>query len=565
VDSETGEIKPLKKNKKPKKLKKKDKPDHRSFPDCLEIPGPSKKSLREFRLNLLKDLTEKLSKGPGLDDSGRNMHPAHTFGLKVNDKKKQLEMDKVVKTANILLTKEEKPKKAPYILASTPYEQGLHKSLHYASAFDGRRDFREVVGVTQLKTLWPILMKLDIGKRRVTPDELHKYVKESGIGEGSFTFDTAVHICQEWKKGRRIDFEEAIFAVHNPKNYICLCSTGQLNYLKDEIKKWHTHVPSKTDFAEKSLPKPRSLYSLPKRKNSIGCIYNKAGIPTVEVSAGYRKNAMKEYSQHVLKAVSMSTKQSLHRAVNKSTKVKSFTCKASPINTLRSNSITSDVATIASFKNPNASQDDIPMDNNADYNIIIHHDGVSSGHSLNFPMEISALKFNPKEFNNNKTSFLNSSTKKKLPKTMNGFEENATIECAEKTKNKPCNKYVTFKDIDPELNGNVEGLNICSRNTHLNNKGQCKYQKLKMNLQRIPKDILHRHGCLLTGIQYSKPTKFHIDKKTQADKNTESLPNINKKYKLSDMVHTHNKLLVPSGFHDSTFDKKIQLPNINNF
>ena len=86
-----------------------------------------------------------------------------------------------------------------------------------------------------------------------------------------------------------------------------------------------------------------------------------------------------------------------------------------------------------------------------------------------------------------------------------------------------------------------------------------------MNLQRIPKDILHRHGCLLTGIQYSKPTKFHIDKKTQADKNTESLPNINKKYKLSDMVHTHNKLLVPSGFHDSTFDKKIQLPNINNF
>ena len=120
-------------------------------------------------------------------------------------------------------------------------------------------------------------MKLDIGKRRVTPDELHKYVKvyfvyiylnfkfktlkfqESGIGEGSFTFDTAVHICQEWKKGRRIDFEEAIFAVHNPKNYICLCSTGQLNYLKDEIKKWHTHVPSKTDFAEKSLPKPLVL------------------------------------------------------------------------------------------------------------------------------------------------------------------------------------------------------------------------------------------------------------------------------------------------------------------
>jgi len=35
VDSETGEIRPLKKSKKPKKLKK-NKPDHRCFPDCLE-------------------------------------------------------------------------------------------------------------------------------------------------------------------------------------------------------------------------------------------------------------------------------------------------------------------------------------------------------------------------------------------------------------------------------------------------------------------------------------------------------------------------------------------------
>merc|ERR1712168_1671295 len=103
-------------------------------------------------------------------------------------------------------------------------------------------------------------------------------------------------------------------------------------------------------------------------------------------------------------------------------------------------SITSDVATIASFKNPNASQDDIPMDNNADYNIIIHHDGVSSGHSLNFP------------------SCLNSS----LPRIMSSFDENATIESAGKTKNKPCNKYVTFKDIDSELNGNLEGLNLCA-------------------------------------------------------------------------------------------------------
>jgi len=549
VDSETGEIRPLKKGKKPKKLKK-NKIDRRSFPDCLELPGPSKKSLREFRLNLLKDLTEKLSKGPDPFEMGKNMNPMNTFGLKVADKKKQLEMDKVVKTANILLNKPQQPIKAPYILASTPYEQGLHKSLHYASALDGRRDFREVVGVNQLKALWPILMKLDIGKRRVNPDELFKYVKESGIGEGSFTFDTAVHICQEWKKGRRIDFEEAIFAVHNPKLYISLCSTGQLNELKDEIKKWHTHVPSKNDFTQKSLPKPRSLYSLPKRKNSIGCIYDKP--PTIGVSAGYKKNAMKEYSQHVLKAFSIPTKQSLHRTVNKAAKVRSFTGKANPISTLRSNSITSDVATIASFKNPNASQDEILMDNTADYNVIIHHDGYSSEQSLNFGMEFPALNCNLNEYYSKKASCTNSC----LPRIIN--DERTTLN----KKNKPCNRNVTFKDVDLKFN---ETATRCARDTNLKKKGQCEYQKLTKNIQRFPRDIVHRHGFSLTSGQNIKPTKLHIEKQTRADKKLESLPNLDRKCKLSVAAHSHNKLLVPSsGFNESaTFARNFQLPNIN--
>jgi len=549
VDSETGEIRPLKKSKKPKKLKK-NKPDHRSFPDCLELPGPSKKSLREFRLNLLKDLTERFNRGPDPFEMGKNMHPLYTFGFKIADKKKQLEMDKVVKTANILLNKPQKRIKAPYILASTPYEQGLHKSLHYASALDGRRDFREIVGVNQLKALWPILMKLDIGKRRVNPDELFKYVKESGIGEGSFTFDTAVHICQEWKKGRRIDFEEAIFAVHNPKLYVTLCSTGQLNELLDEIKKWHTHVPSKHDFAQKSLPRPRSLYGLPKRKNSIGCIYTKP--PTIDVSAGYKKNAMKEYSQHVLKALSIPTKQSLHRTVTKAAKVRSSTSNANPISTLRSNSITSDVATVASFKNPNASQDEISMDNNADYNVIIHHDGYSSGQSFNFGMEFPALNCNPKVYHNDKTSCSNSS----LPKIIN--DEKITSN----KKNQPCNKNVTFKNVDLKCNGNA---NRCARDSNLKNKGQCKYQKLTRNLQRFPKDLVHRHSCLLTGVQNFKPAKFSVGKKTRAEKNIESLPNLDIKYRLSDAARGHNKVLVPSsGFCESAaFAQNFQLPNIN--
>lgn len=49
-----------------------------------------------------------LLKGPNKFEMGKNMHPLYTFGFKIADTKKQLEMDKVAKTANILLSKPQK-------------------------------------------------------------------------------------------------------------------------------------------------------------------------------------------------------------------------------------------------------------------------------------------------------------------------------------------------------------------------------------------------------------------------------------------------------------------------
>lgn len=107
-------------------------------------------------------------------------------------------------------------------------------------------------------------------------------------------------------------------------------------------------------------------------------------------------------------------------------------------------------------------------------------------------------------------------------------------------------------------------MQTLSRN--MKNKGQCcKYQKLTRNLQRIPKDLVHRHSRLLTGVQNFKPTKFNTEKQTRADKNLESLPNLDRKYRLSDAARGHNKVLVPrSGFHESAaLSQNFQLPNIN--
>ena len=46
-----------------------------------------------------------------------------------------------------------------------------------ASALEGRRDFRETVGVAQLKALWPVLVTLEKKKVLVKPDELYNSVK----------------------------------------------------------------------------------------------------------------------------------------------------------------------------------------------------------------------------------------------------------------------------------------------------------------------------------------------------------------------------------------------------
>ena len=51
------------------------------------------------------------------------------------------------------------------------------KTFYQASALEGRRDFREFVGVAQLKALWPVLLTLERKKVLVKPEELYNSVK----------------------------------------------------------------------------------------------------------------------------------------------------------------------------------------------------------------------------------------------------------------------------------------------------------------------------------------------------------------------------------------------------
>ena len=75
-------------------------------------------------------------------------------------------------------------------------------------------------------------------KHKLYKVNLYYFRQESGVGGDSFTFDTAVNICREWKAGRRVNAEEFFFAIIHPAHYINLSATRQWQDMQLAIKNW---------------------------------------------------------------------------------------------------------------------------------------------------------------------------------------------------------------------------------------------------------------------------------------------------------------------------------------
>jgi len=263
VDKSIGEIAPVNKSKK-KKYKK----EHFFWENKKRITSSEKKeNEKKSRQNYIKKVTENLLKGPSeLKNSG---------GKKTKPVPKEL----ILITNRSLNERGKVQKQHVCLRTNKPAVNGSRGTQKYSPANEGRRDFREVIGVDQLKILLPLLAELGHAQnKRLKELELYKAVKECGIAdENDFTLKQARMLCIEWKQIRKIEIDEFVFAIKYPSRYLEILSSNDLLTLEKEVKNFHT-VKLSSDAKELSKMKKRSLFDFPKQLNNL------------ESSAGYSIN-----------------------------------------------------------------------------------------------------------------------------------------------------------------------------------------------------------------------------------------------------------------------------------
>jgi len=225
VDKNIGEIAPVNKSKK-KKYKK----EHFFWENKKIITRSEKKeNEKKSRQNYIKKVTENLLKGPSeLKNSG---------GKKTKPEPKELSS-----ITNGTLNEQGKVQKHVCLRTNKPPINGNRGTQKYSPANEGRRDFREVIGMDQLKILLPLLAELgQAQKKRLKELELYKAVKECGIAdENDFTLQQARMLCIEWKQIRKIEIDEFVFAIKFPSRYLEIISSNDLLTLEKEVEYFHT-------------------------------------------------------------------------------------------------------------------------------------------------------------------------------------------------------------------------------------------------------------------------------------------------------------------------------------
>lgn len=127
----------------------------------------------------------------------------------------------------------------------------------FAPVCDARKDFREVVGIHQMKALFPILARIKL-KKTVSPKELHAAVKEHETPLFGFTLKKAEKLLKLWKTGsKEVHVDEMLYAIHNSTVYLRLMDESNLTKIRQNIHKWESSNPTYIKRPEiEVFPKP---------------------------------------------------------------------------------------------------------------------------------------------------------------------------------------------------------------------------------------------------------------------------------------------------------------------
>lgn len=109
---------------------------------------------------------------------------------------------------------------------------------------DGTRAFKDTMNVEQLKKIFPLLARVELsqGSKPIKAEELLGAIKEGKMPLAHFHLNTAIKICNIWNKAqeeeRKIELDEAIFAIQKPKIYIKLNNEGRMDTLATAVENW---------------------------------------------------------------------------------------------------------------------------------------------------------------------------------------------------------------------------------------------------------------------------------------------------------------------------------------
>jgi len=147
-------------------------------------------------------------------------------------------------------------------------EDGTKRARCFSAPCETRRDFREVVGVEQLKILHPLLCELERCESRVSPKRVVAAVRKCKM-RGKFTIEDAMNLTDAWQvrslmassSGEKIKIDEFVYSIQHTANYLNVFMSEKR--LGQTLKLWRTDPRAHETMCKIKFKKPRSVWAYP--------------------------------------------------------------------------------------------------------------------------------------------------------------------------------------------------------------------------------------------------------------------------------------------------------------
>ena len=147
-------------------------------------------------------------------------------------------------------------------------EDGTKRARCFSAPCVTRRDFREVVGVEQLKILHPLLCDLERCESSVSPKRIVEAARKCKM-HGKLTIKDATNLIDAWQvrsseapsSGEKIKIDEFVYSIQHTANYLNVFTSGKR--LGQTLKLWQTDPRAHDTMCKIKFKKPRSVWAYP--------------------------------------------------------------------------------------------------------------------------------------------------------------------------------------------------------------------------------------------------------------------------------------------------------------